>query len=160
MDAVDQLLFAGRSNPAQHASCHLAEKRLHQIQPRAMGGQKHEIKTLRPALQISLGLFGDVRGVVVHDEADAHFFRVLCIQLFQQRDEVPAVVGIADNLCDPTCVQIQSRQQRDRPQSLVFIVALVTGMSARSRRPVRAGRGQGLDAGFFILGNGHHRRLP
>ena len=91
---------------------------------------KHEMKTLRPALQIPLGLFGDVRGVVVHNEADAHFFRVRGIQLFQERDEVPAVVGIADNLCDPTCVQIQSGQQRDRPQSLVFIVALVTGMSA------------------------------
>ena len=50
MDAVDQFLFAGDPNPAQHASCHLAEERLQQIQPRAMGGQKHEIKTPRPRL--------------------------------------------------------------------------------------------------------------
>ncbi len=118
------------------------------------------MKTPRPALQITLGLLGDVRGVVVHNEADAHFFRVRGIRLFRERDEVPAVVGIADNLRDPTCVQIPSGQQRDPPQSLGFIVARVTGMSARNGRPVRAGRSQGLEAGFFIVGKGHHRRLP
>ena len=71
MDAVDEFLFGGDADLAQHGARHFTEEILHQIQPgsRACRNEQNEVKPLWPCRQISLSLPRDVGRMVVQNQA-------------------------------------------------------------------------------------------
>ena len=120
----------------EHAARHLAEHILHQIKPRTVLGNEDEQKALRPTRQVALRLLRDVGGVIVENEAQRRGRRIGGIQLFQELNEVLALMRLADDLGDCATVQIQTRQQRNDSQSFVFVVRGRAGMVPGQGRPV------------------------
>src|SRR6516225_5225501 len=70
------------------------------------------------------------------DPSRAKGRRIGSIQLFQELNEVLALMRLADDLGDGATVQIQTRQQRNGSQSLVFVVPGRAGMVPGQGRPV------------------------
>ena len=70
--------------------------------------REDELEPLGPACQVGLGLLGEVRGVVIQDQAQGSRGRVDRIQMLEEFDEVLAFVSIADRLRRPAIVEIQT----------------------------------------------------
>ena len=111
VDAINQLLLARHADTTQHGPRHFAEHGFYDVEPGTMFGREHELESLRMQTQPSSCLFGNVRRVVVEQEANPGLRRIALIQFVQQGDEVHAGVVIADDLGDAACVEIKARQQ-------------------------------------------------
>jgi hypothetical protein len=109
VDSLDEFLFALHPDLPEHAARHLAEPILHQIEPGTMLGNEDERKALRPTCQVALRLLRDMGGVIVQNQAQRRGGGIGRIQLFQELNEVLALVRLADNLGDCATVQIQPR---------------------------------------------------
>ncbi len=134
MDAVDEFLFASDPDAPQHAARHFAEHGFNDIEPRAMFWREDEFESVRVKTEPALRLFGNMRGVIVEQEANAGLERVDLVQFSQQHDEVCAGVPVPDNFGNPARVKIQTGQQRDCAEAFVLIVAKM------ARELIRCGR--------------------
>ena len=99
-----------------------------------MGGRQHVSKSVRAGRQICVGLLRNMRRMVVHDQTDSAFLRIVAIQILEQGDELNTAVTMLDVCRDMTVVQIQGRQDGTGPQSLVFVVTGDPGMLAGNRK--------------------------
>ena len=120
MDAIYQFLLAGDTDAPQHASCHFTEHGLHDIQPGGVFWREDELESVRVKTEPALCFFGNVRRVVVEQEANPCLRRIAFVQFAEQGYEVHAGVVVADDFRDAACVEIKARQQRYRSQSLVL----------------------------------------
>ena len=65
MDTVNQLLFGGNANSAEHGSRHLAEHGFDDVEPGAVFRREDELEALLMKSEIGFRLLGDVRGMIV-----------------------------------------------------------------------------------------------
>ena len=84
MDAIYQFLLAGDADAPEHASRHFAEHGLHDVQPRAVFWCENEFESVRVKTEPALRLFGNVRRVIVEEEANQGLRWISVIQLAQQ----------------------------------------------------------------------------
>ena len=69
---------------------HLGEEGLDQVEPRAVLRCMHIFEPVGAGGQIGPGLLGDMGRMVVQDDPDLGFGRVVGIQILEQGDEFPA----------------------------------------------------------------------
>src|ERR1035438_7373550 len=103
----------------QKASSHLAEKRLDDVEPRAMRGCQDVLKTVGARGEKSPRLFGNVRGMIVEYDSDGAFRRIPRVQIRQQADEFDAAVTVLHACRDVPVLQIQRCQYGNRAEPLV-----------------------------------------
>src|SRR5665213_57040 len=159
MYAINQLLLGLDADTAQHAARHFAEQGFNDVQPGAVLRREHKLKSLRMKTEPALRLFRNVCRVIVEQEANAGLRRIALVEFAQQGDEIRTGMMVADDLCDPPGVEIETGQQRYRSQAFIFIVPEMSGKLPRRRRAVWCGGSQRLNARLLVVGNGHHRRL-
>jgi hypothetical protein len=83
MDAINQLLLAFDADTPQHAARHFAEHGFNDVQPGAMLRREDKLKSLRMKTEPALRLFGNVRRVVVKQEANAGLRRIALVKFTQ-----------------------------------------------------------------------------
>ena len=80
MDAIDQFLLAGDADAPQHASRHFAEHGFHDVQPGAVFWREDELESLGMKTEPALRFFGNVRRMVVEQEANPGLRRIALVQ--------------------------------------------------------------------------------
>ena len=109
-DSLFEFRFGFDPDLPQERVRHLAKKGLHQVEPQAMFGRVDVRETVRPTRQISARLLRDVRRVVVQDNSDRQLGRIIGVQIFEQRDKLPAPMSFLDSSHHMPVVQIQRSQ--------------------------------------------------
>src|ERR1035438_883730 len=94
--------------------------------------------------------------MIVEDDSDAAFRRILGIEVAQQPNEFNTAVAILYARRDMTILEIQRRQDGASAESLVFVIAADFGMLAWYGRQIGCGIADGLDSGLLIHRNGDH----
>jgi hypothetical protein len=89
-----------------------------QVQPGAVRWCEHIVEPVRARSQVVLSLFGKVRGVVIENEPDVAFRRIVTVQVLQQRNEFNAAAASLDTRDDMAVVQVQSRGMEQVPSLL------------------------------------------
>src|SRR4030066_2297351 len=107
-------------------------------------------KSSRSAGKVLHGLLGDMGRMVIQDDTDVGFGRIVSIHLFEQRDELTTAMSVMNLTNYMTIMQIQSRQNRQGPQTLVFIVPHHSGLLPRFRHDIRCNILDGLYPRFLI----------
>ena len=95
---------------AQEGSCHFAEQRFDDVEPRSVFRCQHILEAIRACSQEGPRFFRDVCRVVVKDQSNRAVSRLAGVQVFQQIDELPAAVPPFDAGGYMAVVQIQRRQ--------------------------------------------------
>jgi hypothetical protein len=76
-DAVLEFLFGCDANVAQDRTSELGEEALDEVEPGAMRGRKGELEAADRLIgEPSLGLFGDMRGMIIEDQLDRGMGRI------------------------------------------------------------------------------------
>src|SRR2546430_5314003 len=76
-DAILEFLFGSDADVAQYRAGELGEEPLDEIEPGAMRGRVGEFETAgRLIIEPSLGLLGDVRGMIIEDQLDRRMGRI------------------------------------------------------------------------------------
>ena len=90
-------LFGCDADMAQHRAGELGEEAFDEIEPRAVLGGKDEFEaTGRLIREPSLGLLGDVRGMIVEDQLDRRMGRIGGVEKLEEFDEFAAAVAVLD----------------------------------------------------------------
>ena len=101
-DPLLQFLFGCDSDVAQDRARELGEEALDEIEPGAMRGREGEFEAAdRLTGEPSLGLFGDVRGMIVEDQLDRRVGWIGGVEKLEKFDGMERWGGlgvIADNL--------------------------------------------------------------
>ena len=109
-DAVLEFLFGGDSDVAQHGARHLRKEALDEVQPRSVFGGEDEREAVLGALgEPGLGLLGDVRRMIVHDQLDRRAAGVGRIDLLQEGDELAAAMALFEPGMDLAGDQVDDR---------------------------------------------------
>ena len=135
---------------AQECSCHFAEQRFDDVEPRSVFRCQHILEAIRARSKEGPRFFRDVCRVVVEDQSNRAVGRIAGVQVFQQIDELAAAVSPFDAGGYMAVVQIQRRQDGTSAQSLVFVIATDCGMFTGNGRQIRSGIGEGLQTWFLI----------
>src|SRR5271157_4636817 len=123
-DAVLELLFGCDSDVAQDGAGELGEETLDEIEPGAVLGREDELESTGRLLgEPSLGLFGDVRRMIVEDQLDRRMARIGGVEELEEFNEFAAAVAVLDEGVDLAGEQIDAGQQADRSVALVLVVA-------------------------------------
>src|SRR5215468_5363898 len=105
-----------------------------------------KVNSKRPTgCSASLGLLGDVGGMIVEDQLDRCMGRIGGVDKLEKFDEFAAAVAIPDEGMNLTGQQIDASQQTDGAVALIFMIAREGRLHARLRRQVRGGVGDRLD---------------
>ena len=87
-DAVLEFLFGCDADMAQHRAGELGEEALDEIEPGAVFGREGEFEAAGGLFgQPSLGLLGDVCGMIVEDQLDRGVSRIGRVQKLEEFDE-------------------------------------------------------------------------
>src|SRR5215471_2629753 len=105
----------------------------------------------------SLGLFGDVRRMIVEDQLDRRMGRIGGIEELEKFDEFATAMAVPDEGVNLTGEQIDAGQQTDRAVALVLVIAREGRMPARLGRKVWGRGGDRLDTGLLVIGDDRHR---
>jgi hypothetical protein len=131
----------------------LGEEALDEIEPRTVGGRESEFEAADRLIgEPSLGLLGDVRGMIVEDQLDRRMGRIGGIEKLEKFDEFATAVAILDEGVNLAGQQIDAGQQTDGAVTLVFMIA-------REGRctPGSGGRSglccDRLDTGLLVIGD-------
>ena len=101
----------------------------------------------------SLGLLGNVRGMIIEDQLDRGMDRIGGVEKLEKFDEFPTAVAILDEGVNLAGQQINPGQQADCAIALVFMIAREGRVPAGLRRQV-GGRGcERLDTGLLVIGD-------
>ena len=96
-DPILEFLFGCDADVAQHGSCELGEEALDEIEPGAVLGGEGELEaTLELLGEPSLGLLGDVCGMIVEDQLDRCVRRIGGVEKLEEFDEFATAVAIPD----------------------------------------------------------------
>ena len=130
-DAVLEFLFGCDADVAQHRAGELGEEALDEIEPGAVFGREGEFEAADGLLgQPSLGLLGDVCGMIVENQLDRRMGRIGGVEDLEELDEFAAAVAVPDEGVNLAGEQIDAGQQTDRAVALVFMIARESGMHA------------------------------
>ena len=100
-DAVLEFLFGRDADVAQHRAGELGEEALDEIEPGTMLGCEGEFEAAdRLFGKPSLGLLGDVDGMIVEDQLDRCMGRIGGVEKLQEFDEFAAAMAILDQRMD------------------------------------------------------------
>ncbi len=124
-DAVLEFLFGCDADMAQHRAGELGEEALDEIEPGAVLrtsrsiGREDEFEAADGLLgEPSLGLLGDVRGMIVENQLDRRMGRIGGIDEFEEFDEFAAAVAVPDEGVNLPSEQIDAGQQLTVPWRL------------------------------------------
>jgi hypothetical protein len=96
-DAVLEFLFGFDADVAQHRAGELGEEALDEIEPGAMLGRESEFEAAGGLIgEPSLGLFGDVRRMIVEDQLDRRMGRIGGIEELEKFDEFATAMAVPD----------------------------------------------------------------
>ena len=156
-DAILEFLFGGDTDVAQDRAGKLGKKALNEVEPGAVFGREGEFEAAdRSFGKPSLGLLGDVGGMIVEDQLDRCMGRIGGIEKFKEFDELAAAMAILDQGVDFASEQIDAGQQADRAVTLVFVIAREGRMGCRARAANPAPSRQSLG----YRASRHRRRSP
>src|SRR5216684_5937582 len=123
-DAVLEFLFGCYAYMALHRAGELGEEALDEIEPGAVLGREGEFEAADGLLgEPSLGLLGDVRGMIVENQLDRRMGRIGGIDELEEFDEFAAAVAVLDEGVNFAGEQIDAGQQTDRAVALVLVIA-------------------------------------
>src|ERR1700739_2691272 len=93
-ETILEFLFGGTADVAQHRARELGEEALDEIEPGAVRGREDEFEAAdRLTGKPSLGLFGDMRGMIVQDQLDRCVGRVGGDEKLEKFDEFAAAMA-------------------------------------------------------------------
>ncbi len=75
--------------------------------------------------------------MIVQDQADRAFGRIIRVQILEQTDELNAPVPLLDASDNVAIKEIQARQNRPGPMPDILLIASERGVFAGDRRQVR-----------------------
>src|SRR5262249_2227095 len=102
----------------------LGEKALDEVEPGTMLGRESEFEAAVGLIgEPSLGLFGDVRRMIVEDQLDRRMGRIGGIEELEKFDEFATAMAVPDEGVNLTGEQIDAGQQTDRAVALVLVIA-------------------------------------
>ena len=144
-NAILEFLFGCNAYVAQHRAGELGKEALDEIEPGAVLGSEGEFEAADGLIgEPSLGLSGDVCGMIVENQLDRRVGREGSVEDLEELDEFAAAVAVPDEGVNLTGEQIDAGQQTDRAVALVFMIARerppnlphrppkIDGVSARS----------------------------
>src|SRR5437867_7463496 len=99
----------------QEGMRHLAKERFHQIEPGAVLGRVNITKAVGSGCQVGTRLLGDVSRMIIQNNPDRHPGRIIGVQVFEQRDELPAAMSLLYPRYHVPVLQIQRSQDRKSP---------------------------------------------
>src|SRR5215831_4736451 len=109
----------------------LEKKALDEIEPGAVCGREGEFEATGGLIgEPSLGLFGDVRGMIVEDQLDRRMGRIGGVEKLEKFDEFATAVAVMDEGVNLTGQQIDAGHQSDRAVALVLVIAHESRMPA------------------------------
>src|SRR5215475_8576679 len=153
-DAIPEFLFGFNTDVAQHRASELGEEALDEIEPRAMRGCEGELEAAdRLLCEPGVGLFRDVRGMIVEDQLDRGVSWVGGIQNLEKFDEFTAAMTVPDERVNLSGEQINTGQQTNSAMAFVFVIACEGRMHAGLGWQVRRRIGDRLNAWLFIIRN-------
>ena len=110
-DAVLEFLFGCDTDVAQHRAGELREEAFDEVEPGAVLGREDEFEAPGRLLgEPSLGLLGDVRGMIVEDQLDRRMGRIGGVEEFEEFNEFAASVAVLDEGVDLAGEQINAGQ--------------------------------------------------
>ena len=96
-ETILEFLFGCNADVAQHRARELGEEDLDEIEPGAMRGREGEFEAAdRLTGKPSLGLFGDVCGMIVQDQLDCRVGWIGGVEKLEKLDEFAAAMTIPD----------------------------------------------------------------
>ena len=96
---------------AQHRACQLGEEALDKIEPRTVLGREGELETADRLIgEPSLGLLGDVRGMIVEGQLDRRMGWIGGVEKLEEFDEFAAAVAILDESVNLASEQVDAGQ--------------------------------------------------
>jgi hypothetical protein len=157
-DAVLEFLFGCDTDMAQHRAGELGEEAFDEIEPGAVLGREGELEAAGRLIgEPSLGLLGDVRGMIVEDQLDRRMSRIGGVEKLEEFDEFAAAVAVLDKGMNLAGEQINAGQQTDRAVALVFVIAGEGRMPTGLGGQVRSRRRDRLNARLLVIRDNHHR---
>ena len=93
-DSILQLLDGGDADVFEKGSRHLAKQCFGDVQPRSMRGSENVPEPVGVFGQITAGLFGEMSGVVVEDDSDDAFGRIVRVQILLSREPTASAVSL------------------------------------------------------------------
>jgi len=152
-DAILELLFGGDTDMAQHRAGEFREETLDEIEPGAVRRRERKLEAPgRLVRKPGLGLFGNVRRMIVEDQLDRRVGRISDVDKLEKLDEFATAVAIPDQGVNPSGQQINARQQTDGAFALVFMIARKGRVHAGLGRQVRCRGGDRLNARLLVIG--------
>ena len=123
-DAVLELLFGCDADVAQDRARELGKETLDEIEPGTVCGREGEVEAAcRLIGEPSLGLFGDVRGMIVQDQLDRRVGWVGGVEKLEKFDEFAAAMAVLDQGVNLAGEQVDAGQQTDRAVTLILMIA-------------------------------------
>ncbi len=95
--------------------------------------------------------------MIVEDQLDRRVGWIGGVEKLEKFDEFAAAVAILDQSVNRAGEQVDAGQQADRAVAFIFMIAREGRVRAGLGRQIRGGRGDRLDAGFFVIGDDRHR---
>ena len=118
-DAILEFLFGCDADVAEHGAGELGEKALDEIEPGAVRGREGEFEAADRLIgEPSLGLLGDMCGMIVEDQLDRRMGRIGGVEKLEKFDEFATAVAIPDEGVNLAAQQINPGQQTDVPLRL------------------------------------------
>jgi len=156
-DTVLEFLFGCHADVAQYRAGELGKEALDEIEPGAVLGREGEFEAAGRLIgEPSLGLLGDVRGVIVEDQPDRRMGRIGGVEELEQFDEFAAAMTVPDEGVNLPGEQINAGQQTDRAVAFVLMIACEGRMPARLGRQVRGRVGDRLNTGLLVIRDDSH----
>jgi hypothetical protein len=113
-ETILEFLFGFDTDVTQHRASELGEEALDEIEPRAVRGREGELEAADRLLsEPCIGLFRDVRGMIVEDQLDRCVSWIGGIDKLEKFDEFAAAMTVPDKGVNLTGEQINTGQQTD-----------------------------------------------
>src|ERR1700745_4029419 len=94
--------------------------------------------------------------MIVEDHFDRRAGRIGSIKELKEFDEFATAMTVSDQSMNLAADKVDAGQQADGAVALIFKLPREGRVSAGLRGQVRSGRGDGLDAGFLVVGDDRH----
>ena len=123
-DAILEFLFGCNADVAQRRAREFGEEALDEVEPGAVLGREGEFEAAGGLIgKPSLGLFGDVRRMIVEDQLDRGVGRIGGVDKLEKFNEFAAAVAVLNEGVNLTGQQIDAGHQTDRAVAPVLVIA-------------------------------------
>src|SRR5258707_7394709 len=129
---------------------HLSEEGLDDVEPGAMFGCVHVDESVGAGCQILPCLTRDMRRVVIQQDSNDGFSRIVSVEILEKTNELAAAMPALDAGSDVPVVQIDGSQDRDSYHPAVLVVACRRRVPARHRWQVWGCGGESLNPWLLI----------